>query len=187
MRRAMERLPAEIEWDGVLVRLWRAADAEQLERLVAANIEHLEPWMPWIQDEPMTIDERRELLRGWEAEWEQGGDAYFAIVRDGEIVGSCGLHRRVGPGGLELGYWIGRAWLRQGLATAAVGALTDAALGLPGVERVEIRHDRRNAASAGVPGKLGYELVREQPAPARAPGESGIECVWRYCRTNASG
>jgi ribosomal-protein-serine acetyltransferase len=180
----MDRLPDRIQGEGVLLRLWRASDAEQLERMVAANIEHLGPWMPWIQDEPMDIHERRELLSQWEAEWERGGDAYLAVVRAGEIVGSCGLHRRIGPGGLEIGYWIDRNRLREGLATAVVRALTDAALGRTGVNRVEIHHDKANTASAGIPRKLGYELVSETPAPARAPAESGLECIWRLRRTD---
>lgn len=51
---------------------------------------------------------------------------------------------RIGPGGLETGYWVHQAHTRRGLATAAAAALTDAALALPGIDRVEIL--RRAAA-----------------------------------------
>lgn len=40
------------------------------------------------------------------------------VVGD-EVVGGCGLHRRVGPGGLEIGYWVHAAWTRRGIAAAA--------------------------------------------------------------------
>ena len=58
---------------------------------------------------------------------------------------------RIGPGGLEIGYWVHRACTRRGLATAASAALVEAAFGLPGVDRIEIVHDELNVASAGVP------------------------------------
>lgn len=61
----------------------------------------------------------------------------MGIFRDGAAVGSCGLHRRVGPGGLEIGYWIHPAVLRRGLATEAARLLTDAAFSVPGIDRVD--------------------------------------------------
>ena len=50
-----------------------------------------------------------------------------------------------------------------GYATRAAAALTDAGLGVAGVDRVEIHHDRANAVSGRVPARLGYERLREQP------------------------
>ncbi|WP_019229166.1 GNAT family N-acetyltransferase, partial [Sedimentibacter sp. B4] len=67
------------------------------------------------------------------------------------------LHRRVGPDGLEIGYWLDAAHTGVGLATEAVGGLTAVALALPEVERVEIHTDEGNARSAAVPRRLGYQ------------------------------
>jgi ribosomal-protein-serine acetyltransferase len=92
---------------------------------------------------------------------------------------------RIGPGGLEIGYWVHPRHLRQGLATAAAAALTDAAFGLPGIGRVEIVHDEANVASSGVPRKLGFTEIARQPHPdgPQTPGESGIDVVWRLTRS----
>jgi len=49
-----------------------------------------------------------------------------------------------------------------------VRLLTDAAFQIPGIERVEIHHDKANVASSGVPRKLGFELVEEVPDESRA-------------------
>jgi len=46
-----------------------------------------------------------------------------SVIVDGEIAGSIGLHGRIGPGALEIGYWVHRAWTRRGLATAASAAV----------------------------------------------------------------
>ena len=175
----MERLPEEIEAGGLLLRRWRADDAETLARVAAENDEHLRPWMPWMGEEPLALSERVALMSQWDEEWEAGGDAYLGVFRRERVAGSCGLHRRIGPGGLELGYWIAKDYLREGLATAVAEALTETALSQPGVDRVEIHHDRANQASAQIPRKLGYALIEERPSTPRAPAESGIEVIWR--------
>ena len=98
------------------------------------------------------------------------------------MVGSCGLHRRVGPGGYEIGYWVHGAHTRHGYATAAVVALTSLAVSQPGITFVEIHHDRANVASAAVPRKLGFELFGEARVERRTPAESGVTLVWRMSR-----
>jgi RimJ/RimL family protein N-acetyltransferase len=181
----MDRLPDRIEAERLLLRRWTVDDAEALGRLVAESAEHLRPWMPWMAEEPRTLAERIALIRGWEDEWKEGGDVVLAVVRDGEFAGSCGMHRRIGPDGVELGYWIAVPHLRQGVATEAARALTNTALALPPIDRVEIHHDTNNLASAGIPAKLGFELIGEEPG-ASSPAGSGVESMWRTTRPIAS-
>ena len=97
----MRQLPARIEGQGVLLRRWRVTDAERLERAVVESAEHLRPWMAWMADEPQTLDQRRRLFAHWEQEWVSGGDALYAVLGGRAVAGSCGLHRRLGPGALE--------------------------------------------------------------------------------------
>lgn len=169
--------------DGLLLRRWTPADADVLGQAVLESSDHLRPWMPWVAGEPLSVDQRRAMLAGWEREWSQGGDAVLGILADGCVAGSCGLHRRIGPGGVEIGYWVHPAFTRRGLATTAARLLTEAAFSLPAIDRVEIHHDRANAASAGIPRKLGFELIDEIPALEQsAPAEIGIDCRWRMTR-----
>jgi ribosomal-protein-serine acetyltransferase len=95
------------------------------------------------------------------------------------IAGSCGLMARIGPGGLEIGYWVHRDYVRRGLATAATEALTDAAFGLPGIDRVEIVHDELNVFSEAVPRKLGFTRVGQRPLDVVPEGGTGLGIVWR--------
>ena len=114
--------------------------------------------------------------------------AGYAIIAGGVLVGGCGLMRRIGPGGLEIGYWVHQAWTRRGLATAASAALVEAAFRLPGVDRIEIVHDELNVASAGVPRKLGFtEVARRSvdlppPAGTDTGTDIGTDIVWRLVR-----
>ena len=82
-----------------------------------------------------------------------------AGVADRAIVGSAGLMHRIAPGGLEIGYWVRVAHARQGIATRAVRAPTDAAFGLGWVTHVELHHDEANVASGAIPARLGFRRV----------------------------
>jgi RimJ/RimL family protein N-acetyltransferase len=175
-------LPERIEGDGVLIRRWLVADAEAMERALAESAEHLRPWMEFMAEEPLTIEQRGGMLADWEAEWSEGGDVRHAVLVGKNVAGSCGLHRRRGPQTLEIGYWIHPSFTRQGLATTVARLLTDAAFTVPEITAVEIHHDKANIASAGVPRRLGFQFVGEEPDRAAAPAEVGVDCAWRVER-----
>jgi ribosomal-protein-serine acetyltransferase len=182
----MDRPAETVENGPVTLRRWRVADAPVAERIVTESLDHLRPWMPWAAgyagDDP--AERAAEFTRQCEEEWESGAGFSYAIYTGETPVGSCGLMTRIGPGGLEIGYWIHPAFTRRGLATAAAEALTQVAFLLPGIQRVEIHHDAANLASGGIPRKLGFTEVGRQPdtGPERAPGETGIRVIWRLDR-----
>jgi ribosomal-protein-serine acetyltransferase len=174
----MER-PAEVlSYGQVILRRWRAADADLVWRLVSGSLEHLRPWMPWAAR--YDAESSADYTRRCEADWASGAAFNYAITTGGEAVGSCGLMARTGPGGLEIGYWVHQDHTRRGVASDAAAALSAAAFGLPGIDRVEILHDEANIASAGIPRRLGFtEIERRRSADESAPGETGISVVWR--------
>lgn len=173
-------LPDRVEGPGgLLLRRWLPDDAEALGRAMAESAEHLAPWMPWAAQEPLALERRRKMIGDWERDWGRGADVVLGIFLDGQIAGGTGLHRRIAPDGLELGYWIHPGFVRRGLATESARLLTNAALALPGITHVEIHHDKANLASAGVPRKLGFELIAEVPDEPETTGDVGIECRWR--------
>jgi RimJ/RimL family protein N-acetyltransferase len=166
---------------GLVLRRWCPADAEALTLAIAESIEHLRPWMPWAMG--ANLEEQRATLARWDQEWDGGGDLCYGLFLGPVALGAFGLHRRIGPDGLEIGYWVHAAHTRRGHASAASGALTTVAFTLPGIEVVEIHHDRANLASEGVPRKLGYSLVGERPRRgAPSPAESGTFLIWRMTR-----
>lgn len=175
-------LPTSIGSGRVQLRTWRRSDAGPLARVVMASLEHLRPWMPWVEDEPLPSAQRVELFDTWERGRLDGGDAFYGVLLDDEIIGGCGLHRRIGPTGLEVGYWIASSHVRRGLASAATALLTSAAFAQPEIEAVEVHHDKANLASAGIPRGLGFTLVSELADEVLAPGELGIELIWRMRR-----
>ena len=178
----MHRPPETLSSGPVELRRWRPADAELCLRLVTESLDHLQPWMPWATN-AYDLGTAESYLQGCEEGWEAGIAFQYLIVA-GEAAGSAGLMARIDPGGLEIGYWVHPAHTGRGVATAAAAALTEAGLALPGVDHVEIHHDRLNLASERVPVKLGYHHVDTRPETRfdRAPADSGISKVWRITR-----
>jgi RimJ/RimL family protein N-acetyltransferase len=196
-----------IEHAPVTLRRFRAEDVDALFGAVTESLEHLRPWMPWAADYSRASAE--EYLAGSIKGWDEGteynyailtgaalteaavaGDAQAeaavagdAVARDAQagrvLVGSIGLMTRCGPGGLEIGYWVHRAYTGRGLATAATAALVEEAFGLPGVDWVEIVHDELNVASGQIPRKLGFTEAERRPLDWPPPSGTGTGVVWR--------
>lgn len=164
------------------LRPWRAGDAPALSAAITDSLDHLRQWMPWIAHEPHTLGERTSMIARWEEERRAGGDMVLGMFLGPAVVGGCGLHRRLGPAGLEIGYWVHPAHVRKGLASCAATMLTSLAFSFPEIEVVEIHCDRSNHASQGVPRKLGFSLAGERTKAAQAPGETGVDQVWRMTR-----
>jgi RimJ/RimL family protein N-acetyltransferase len=176
------RPPEKIERDGVVLRRPRVDDTEAMDAAVAASLEHLRPWMPWADDDAISPGRRRAWLEQCDVGWRSGSDFAFLLLQPGQegeqVVGGAGLHRRIGPHAIELGYWVHVDHIGRGVATAVAGALTEVALALPDVDRVEIHCDEANVRSAAVPRRLGYRLDRIEDDDVSAPAETGRSMVW---------
>ena len=126
------------------------------------TLPELKPWLPWAVDTYGDADARDYIGRSVES-WAAGTEFNYAIfTAAGDLIGSIGLMTRVGPGALEIGYWLRTPWAGRGHMTSAVRVLTRVALTLDGIDRVVIRHDAENAASAAVAAKAGFmEIGRD--------------------------
>jgi RimJ/RimL family protein N-acetyltransferase/carbonic anhydrase len=183
-KQAVTRLPDRIDTPRLVLRAWTVDDVEAMAESITASVEHLRPWMPWAALEPLTLDDRRRLITEWDAAWGAGGDVVYGIFLDGTPIGGSGLHRRRGPGALEIGYWIRVGYTRQGYAKEVTATLTDLAFTVDGIERVEVHHDRANAASRAVPSALGFDLVAETADEITSPGEEGVDCTWAITKAD---
>ena len=165
--------PYRIETERLVIRCYEPRDAPLLKDAVDSSLELLRPWMPWAEHEPQTLEEKTELLRTFRSNFDAGEDFVYAIFSadETEQLGGSGLHPRLGPGGLEIGYFVRASATRQGIVTESTAALTRVGFEVCGADRIEIRVEPGNEASFGVPRKLGF--VEEATLRRRLPGRAG--------------
>lgn len=172
----------------VEVRRWSEQDGDDLQAVLVASADHLRPRMAWI-DLWLDADcDPAGTIRGWNADWERGGDLYAGVFEGELVVGAVGLHRRIGPEGLEVGYWLADGATGRGLATAAAGLATDLAFADRAIARVRIAHCVTNAPSEGIPRRLGYRLIGDEPVTRPlGPADTGVDRIWEIARADWPG
>lgn len=178
----MEQPSEELRNGDVLLRRWHRGDVDAVHRAVTESLDHLRPFMVWVgngYDRQSAVTFLEDSTVQWA---DRTAFGYAILTPSGELIGSCGLMARIGPGGLEIGYWVHKDHTRRGVATRAAGALRDEAFRI-GADYVEIVHDLANQASGAVPKRLGFTLVEQRPATKpKTPGATGVDVVWRHYR-----
>ena len=143
---------------GFVLRRWSPADVSLFQAALAASDAHLRPWTPWVitgKVPGLTLEER--LARHAE-DWDAGREWLYGVFTPDEraVLGGCGLHPRIGPDAVEIGYWLAASATGRGIATTMAALLTDTAFAPAHMQRVEIRVEPRNVKSAAVPQRLGF-------------------------------
>ena len=174
------RIPHRIETERLVLRCYEASDAEEMSRVITASRHYLAPWMPWARDEPLSPEDRAELLATFIREFNEGAGFIMGIFLrcTGTYVGGTGLHTRLGEGILEMSYWIAADQQRNGYVTESSIALTQVAIDFAGAERVEIHHVPTNLHSRAIPERL--DFTYEGRHETLMPGVDGLEAtdIW---------
>ena len=177
---AILRPAYRIETERLVLRCWDPRDAAGLQAAAAESREHLLPFMPWAAEEPQSVEQKVELTRRFRARFDSGEDYVYGIFSREEtrVLGGTGLHTRLKGNALEIGYWLHKDYINQGLATEATAALTRLAFELYHVERLEIHCSVLNFASAAIPRKLGYTHEATRRGLAYANGKNTDSMIW---------
>ncbi|MDQ6871825.1 MAG: GNAT family N-acetyltransferase [Gemmatimonadota bacterium] len=167
----------------MLLRPWRAEDAEDLQPVLEANRDHLGPWIPARVATPAPVPILAERLAGFAADFAADREWRFGMfsLQEGKLLGEVALFPRSASGRVpfaeadrvELGYWLRADETGRGLVTEAARAVLNVAAHIPRFSRAEIRCDARNGPSAAVPPRLGFTLLATVAEP-----ESRNTQVW---------
>lgn len=164
------------------VRLERVgARVEEVADAVRRSLPELEQFMDWALSHPTEAADFDEFVASSHEGWEQGTTYNYTIIDrvSDEVIGGCGLMRRVGPGALEIGYWIRSDRVGEGLATETARILTATVRELDDMGAAVIVHDAANKASGRVAEKLGYVEFDRVAVELVALGDSGIDVYRR--------
>jgi RimJ/RimL family protein N-acetyltransferase len=153
-------------------------DEDVLERLVAAAVsdaapdEVTPPLTPGEDWTPERLEWMRDLHRGARAGLDgPDGQATWAVVAHGTVVGAVRLKRSDEPGVLETGIWLTRGARGQGTGRSAIAAVLAQAHAL-GAREVRADTSRDNAAALCVLQHLGFRM---SPAGARVTAVRTLE------------
>ena len=153
-------LPDEWRTARIVVRPYRADDAEALFAAIDESRADLAPWLPWVGRHESADDTRDFCLRAL-ANWIARTTLEVGVfdARDGRPLGATGFPRldwRART--FEIGYWLRRSAVGQGFISEAVREVTRFACEELAANRVEIRCDARNERSRRVAERLGFTL-----------------------------
>lgn len=140
---------SKLETERLILRPFRATDVEEFARLSG-------DWAvaSMTSDIPYPFSPAQAM--GWIKP--ARGEVRFGIQWEGQLIGGVGYYRR--PSGIaELGFWIGRPWWGQGIATEASRAVVRYGFANPRLPAFSSAHFTDNPASARVLAKLGFEPV----------------------------
>lgn len=170
--------PKTIDAGEVVLHTWRPEWAEAAAAAVQASLAELAPFLLWATAEYDVTTARTYIAEVAEQRNRAEAFGYAVFTVAGELVGAAGLMTRMGPGTLEIGYWIHSGHTGRGYATMAATALARVGLSMSGIERVVIRHDAANVASGRVAAKAGFVEVDRVERKRDSPGATGTDVVW---------
>lgn len=176
------RPPERIYTDRLVLQNWRTGDAQAMKAAIDGNLVHLQQWMPWAMQEPSDLSAIERRIEEFRDNFAAGREWLYGIFDHStrEVLGGTGLHPRIEPGGLEIGYWLRADQTGQGFATQAARALVRVGIVELGAEWIEIRCDPRNARSAAVPQRLGFRHTTTLERHTLTPtGEPRDTMVWQ--------
>lgn len=154
-------------------RLVRLDDVPVLAELLRANREFLAPWEPIRGDDYFTAEGQHAVIRDALERHEQGTTVPHVILESGRVVGRINLNNIVrGPfQSCSLGYWVGSADNRRGVATAAVRGIARVAFEEMGLHRIEAGTLLHNVASQRVLERNGFARFGVAPKYLNIAGE----------------
>ena len=150
----MEPLPVEVPAGPLLLRPWRAGDADDVRVALTDPATDV-----WSNPGRVRTREDAEVWVARRADWSSGTQATWAVVDtgSGDLLGSVSLHAiDVVQGNAEVGYWAVPAARGRGVTARAVDAAVRWGFATLPVDRVELVHAVDNPASGRVAEKAGF-------------------------------
>jgi RimJ/RimL family protein N-acetyltransferase len=163
------RIPV-LKTERLILRAPRIADAQAVAKLIndhriAENLSRV--------PHPYALKDAETFIAS--VNRKDGEVAFLVALRDGTIVGGCGVGLLAGNDP-EIGYWYGVPFWGRGYATEAARALIDFAFNDLGHERLEGGARVSNPASRRVLEKCGYVWTGVTLTRVRALGGVSVPC-----------
>ncbi|MHC5008525.1 MAG: GNAT family N-acetyltransferase [Planctomycetota bacterium] len=140
----------------LLLRALTVRDAPAYFAAIDGNRRHLGQWFPWVQ-EIRRVKNATDYIRLCQERRRDRTEFSYGIFQDTALIGDISLTEvslddRRG----EIGFWLVRDATGRGYMTEAVAGLSRASYRHLNLDRIEIYCEPQNAASRGIPRRLGF-------------------------------
>jgi len=126
--------------------------------VVNSDRKHLKPWFPW-EKNTKTIEDSFKYLLDTDERTKKGEKIDYGIFLNDEYIGNVGVFDiSKEKKSAEIGYWLSSKFTRNGYMTEAVKILEKEFFENFKLNRIQIKCNDLNKASAGVAKKCGYKL-----------------------------
>jgi ribosomal-protein-serine acetyltransferase len=156
--------PVPIKTPRLILQPPKVGDGRIVNEAVIESLAELRPFMPWASNAP-SINDTEEFVRLAAANWilKNNDEPYLPLFifdkKTNHFVGGTGYHHLdYTVPCLEIGYWLRSSYMRTGIMTEAVNALTQYAFKELQVKRIAITCAIDNIRSRKIPERLGYTL-----------------------------
>lgn len=132
--------------------------AEEITKVVLANIEQLKLWMPWATDDYSSSSARDFIKRNLKT-YAETGSFSASIILEEKFVGAVGFHNLDVPNkSAYIGYWLAKEAQGKGIMTRCCRVLIDYLFDVLELNRVQINCNIENAKSRAIPERLDFTL-----------------------------
>ena len=139
----------------ISIRPYRIEDANLVFEAIEESKDDISPWMPWCHSE-YSIEDSKSYLEISVAGFEKGEIFDFAVMKDGRLVGACGLNQVNSIEGVaNMGYWLRSSETGKGIMAKAAKEVIAWAFENTGLNRIEIVAAIGNERSQRVAEKIG--------------------------------
>ncbi|MGM8365826.1 GNAT family N-acetyltransferase [Virgibacillus sp. W0181] len=140
----------------ISMRMLSVRDAKPLYEMTERSREHLQNWIPWV-DEIRTVNDALEFIKQSFHSYAERSGLSAGVFYQQKLSGVIGFNQfdwknKIG----YIGYWLAVDYEGLGIMTRAVRALTDYAFDELELNRVDIRAAYANKRSRAIPERLGY-------------------------------
>ncbi len=172
-------LPEMVRGDHVVLRPYRAEDAETIFAAIDESREHLRPWVAWV-DRFATLEDVYAYCQRCAEHWESRRDLAVGILdgRDGRFLGGAGLHQPDWEQGtFEISCWLRSTAAYRGYGTEALNLLADLAFTRLDAKLIKLFSDVRNGPTRRLAQKCGYVLKGQVRNGYAAPDGQRVDLL----------
>ncbi len=130
--------------------------AQNIFEVIDKNRKHLEPWFPWVKS-TTTLEDSLKYLFDKEEQFKKKEKFEYGIYLNDKYLGNIGIFSiNKDKKSAEIGYWLSAEFINNGYVTEALKLVEKEFFTRTDINRIQIRCDEINIASASVAKKCGY-------------------------------